>query len=422
MASEALRIREHGAVGLWALGAIACAGLTGWAIAQPLAWLTAASASGLTACAYRSWRALSREESAGLDIARAFAAGDPNAGAGLGPLGRLLSQGVERHARDRRKAEAESRLLHTILDQLPNPVLGRMPDGAVRGFNAAGRRLLGADLVSAVESEGRLGSTLAARFAEGQASEIVLADFPSGPRRVRLARARIDGPGGAISLLAIMDIEAELDRAEMRAWRDQSRILTHEVLNGLTPVISLAQSAAGGAEGETAEALRLLERRAAGLLDFVQRYREAVQPIRVSRRRVLVRELLEDAAAGGAPAAQLQIEPPDLAADVDPGLLGRAIANLVRNARDALAEVDAPLLFLRAHEAEPGLLTIEVSDNGPGVDPDLGEDIFQPLFTTKRDGLGVGLAITRQAVSAHDGVLDWTANAGRGVTFRIRCR
>ncbi|GEM_PF-1238261 len=407
---------------LWALGAIACAAIAGWAAATKVFWAAGIAAIALATCLWRGWQALRRDAVEGLDIARAFAAGDSTTSAGRGTLAHLLGKGVERHAFDRLHAEAESRLLRTILDQLPNPVLGRLPDGAVRGFNAPARRLLGADMVSAANAIERLGATLAARFAGGEASEIVVADLPTGARRVRLARARIAGQNVPIALLAIMDIEAELDRAEMRAWRDQARILTHEVMNGLTPVISLAQSAAAMADGDSAQALRRLERRAAGLFEFVQRYRAAVQPIAIARRRVLVRDLLEDAAADGQPAAQIIVEPVDLTAEVDPALLGGALANLVRNARDALVNTKDPTLTLRAHRIAAGDLAIDVIDNGPGVDAQLGEDIFQPLFTTKRDGLGVGLAIARQAVSAHGGVLDWVAPAERGVTFRIRCK
>jgi signal transduction histidine kinase len=198
-------------------------------------------------------------------------------------------------------------------------------------------------------------------------------------------------------------------------------VLTHEIMNSLTPVTSLARSGADlvaaaerdGADLEQARvATETVARRAEGILQFVQSYREFAQTPEVHRRTFEAKpwgeEILRLALAGAGDReidARLEIEPATLNLDGDPELLSQAVLNLLRNAVRVTADVAEPVVVLAIRRDRNGRFHIEVRDNGPGIDPERREDIFLPFYTTHKGGSGVGLSFARQVALAHGGSL-----------------
>ncbi|MDB5687685.1 MAG: transcriptional regulator, partial [Rhizorhabdus sp.] len=220
---------------------------------------------------------------------------------------------------------------------------------------------------------------------------------------------------------------------EMAAQGDLVRVLTHEIMNSLTPVTSLARSAVSLLDDDGAAARRdahmaidTLARRAEGLSRFVDSYRSFAQTPEVRARRF-------EAQAWASEIVQLARADPrmadiDLAAEIeagamidgDPDLLAQVIINLLRNAATAAwgARPD-PAIRLTIARTRGGRIAIVVADNGPGIPPDRADDVFLPFYTTKADGNGVGLSFARQVVVAHNGLIAVEQAPAGGALFRI---
>lgn len=384
-----------------------------------------AGAIALIAAALLLWRGarlMRRELMLALDQAEAFAHGDPSAIINQGPLSRLITRGIERFSADRRDAVAQARFQRALLDRLSTPVLGQCTDHGVIALNAAGGRLLGAEEITLEEARTRLGEGIVGAFEQarrGASPGIIELPALSGNRRHRVVGANTLSDKGPLAVIALTDIESDLEAAELLAWRTQARILTHEVMNGLTPVISMAQSAAETNTDATArESLSVLERRATQLLSFVERYRELAQPLSAHRRTTAVLDVLHDA-VGDLGDVQISVTPHDLRADIDPALATRAVANLIKNAREALATRDGAQITAHAWRSADNELVIDIDDNGEGFSGDATANLFQPFFTTKMTGMGIGLALARQIALAHKGSLSMTPSPLGGARLRL---
>jgi two-component system nitrogen regulation sensor histidine kinase NtrY len=204
------------------------------------------------------------------------------------------------------------------------------------------------------------------------------------------------------------------------------RVLTHEIMNSITPVASLAQTTADMANDvyeempETSpvrtsmdrirDAARTVARRAGNLMQFVANYRQLAGLPEPAKRRINVLELLNhigtiSAVNNREPKIALAVEvvPAGLELFVDPEQIEQVLINLLRNAEQALAGREDGNITFRAFLNPRGQVTLEVRDNGPGIDEKILQRIFVPYFTTKPDGSGIGLALARQIVMTHGG-------------------
>jgi signal transduction histidine kinase len=237
-----------------------------------------------------------------------------------------------------------------------------------------------------------------------------------------------------VRILAIQPIQAELDRAELAAQTDLVRVLTHEIMNSMTPVTSLSATAAqliaaadtghDPAIADARAAIETVARRAEGVMHFVRTYRQLTRPPELHRRTVDVAALfveLKRLFESDWPSLPLAvaITPPGLAIDADPDLLAQLLINLLRNAAAAVEGVESQVVRLEATAQKAGRVAIDVIDNGIGVPEAQRQDIFLPFFTTKADGTGVGLSLARQIALAHGGALTCEPVAPAGTRFRL---
>jgi len=234
--------------------------------------------------------------------------------------------------------------------------------------------------------------------------------------------------------VALQNISSDLDASELEAWEQMARVLAHEIMNSLTPVASLAGTASdllasdGPGEREKArEAIGTVAERADSLMEFVQAYRSFSRLPAPSIQTVSARSLLERVQrlmAAEIEARDVQwlvdIEPSNLDIDVDPDQLELVLINLLRNALHAVAACDTPSIEMTVRLDRQGALRIEVADNGPGVPQARRDRIFVPYFSTRRGGSGIGLALSRQVMSAHGGSITVRDNAPTGARFRLQ--
>jgi signal transduction histidine kinase len=242
--------------------------------------------------------------------------------------------------------------------------------------------------------------------------------------------SQLSAPGGEIlRLVALQPVAGGLDVVEQAAWRDLMRVLAHEMMNSLTPIVSLSESVAArpsaAADPEAQAALGVIARRAGNLMNFVDRYRAVAETPKPKLGPVRLDALVDDIAglmaaslAGAKATLEVRVEPSDLAVEADRGLLEQAVINLVKNALDATKAAPSPRIELACRRLD-GRVAICVADNGEGVPPERMETIFIPFFTSRAGGSGIGLSLARQIALAHGGQLTVAANAPRGAAFEL---
>jgi len=386
-------------------------------------------------------RAIGRSHAELSSFLTALAAGEPGAARprrGAGRLVRLERAFDEVNARFQARLHEVTRDSHyhaAVNASVPIPLLAIDGD-RVTLVNAAARRLV----------DGRA-TTLADLDRLGVDLRRDLATLPAGQRRITKIQTEgttrsclIDVSEVAIAgrvtrLVALQDIQGELDAAAFRAWDRMVRVLAHEIMGSITPVASLTSSAAelvatasdevGAAPAadllvEARDALTTATRRCETLMDFVARYRQFSALPRPQRAPVAldalfasVRELFAGERRGADLAIDVTVEPHHLEVSADRALLEQAVINLVRNAIDAVGGRPGARVTVHARLARDGRAVIEVADNGPGIADAVADQLFTPFFTTKRGGSGIGLSLVQQIALAHGGAA-WCRNRAEG--------
>ena len=360
---------------------------------------------------------------------------DPSGG-GFDVLGDTLDNALKalqaRHAAE----TAEVRYLSAIVDDSPGALLASDAEGRIEVLNKAARQLFARQPLHRLSDLDALGPELAAaaRLPAGtrKITRLVLEGVPQKAVFASAQVARLDQP---VTIMSILPVQSELGALEVAAQADLVRVLTHEIMNSLTPVTSLARTGADlvaaaskddGSLEDARSATETVARRAEGILRFVESYREFAQAPEVHRRPFKAKPWAEEimrlalaSSAGREVDARIEISPKTLSIDGDAELLSQAVLNLLRNSVRAVAEVDSPIVTLALSREKTGNCRIEVRDNGPGIPTERRDDVFLPFYTTHKGGSGVGLSFSRQVALAHGGSIGALDAPEGGANIRL---
>ncbi|MEJ6005985.1 ATP-binding protein [Paucibacter sp. AS339] len=243
-----------------------------------------------------------------------------------------------------------------------------------------------------------------------------LLDTERGSERWQLQLQTLSLDGEAQTLLVLVPLENELEGESLLAWQQLVQILTHEIMNSLTPIKSLSQTAQmlldepSLVEADLRSALDGIAQRAEGLSTFVATYRRVSQwpapvlaPVDLDALFQRLRLAVAPAWERGGGQLVFEVSEPGLRLMADEGQLEQALLALIHNAEQACAELPEPRLWLLARQGRGGRLQISVRDNGPGVPPGLERKIFLPFFSAREGGQGIGLTVVRQLVHGMGG-------------------
>jgi two-component system, NtrC family, nitrogen regulation sensor histidine kinase NtrY len=360
-----------------------------------------------------------------------------------GDLAHTMTRVLDHLRHDSVKREAQAHYLHAVMTHIPVSVMTVDECGEVELLSAAARHLF-EHPVSHVNGFARYGVAFAATIGSLQAgcAELVRMERSSGPLTLKAAAAAFTIGGAQKRLISLQNVETELSAQELSAWQTVIRVMTHEVMNSLTPISSLANTALALVQqlqseaqhlpahpllAELLEALETVARRSTGLLRYIEGQRPLTKrlvanpkPLSVQRIFARLQRLLAADLQAREINFTIHIDPETLQVPADSELLDQALINLVRNAIEALASRPGARISLRCLRDRDGRIVISVADNGPGIAPELREKIFVPFFTTKRGGSGVGLALVRQIAVAHNALIQISETPGGGATVALR--
>jgi signal transduction histidine kinase len=236
-----------------------------------------------------------------------------------------------------------------------------------------------------------------------------------GSERWQLRRQPLALDGEAQALLVLVPLEHALESESLLAWQQLVQVLTHEIMNSLTPIASLGQTALAlvdepDGRADLRSALGAIAHRADGLAAFVRTYRRVsvwpaptLAPVDLQALFGRLQQAVQPAWAGRGGTTQFELASPGLRLQADAAQLEQALLALLRNAEQATADVAAPRLWVRASMGRGGRLQISVRDNGPGVPAGLERQIFLPFFSAREGGQGIGLTVVRQLVHGMGG-------------------
>lgn len=230
--------------------------------------------------------------------------------------------------------------------------------------------------------------------------------------RLSLSQNQMKLQNETITILSIKDISNELNNKESESWNKLSHVLTHEIMNTIAPIISLSQTLSAYPDNseKTLRGLHIIQAQSERLLEFTESFRRLSYLPQPERKRFSLTALLQNLQELLSTDFQenqihftLTCQPEFIDMDGDENQLSQVLLNLLRNSIQALDGRTDGAIEIYAYRDEH--ISIDVTDNGPGIPDELQEKIFIPFFTTKSEGTGIGLSLCRQIIRNHNGHL-----------------
>ena len=316
-------------------------------------------------------------------------------------------------------------------------------NGHVEVYNEAAKDFLQLEYVRQVYAFDRVKKGLAQQFIELKPGRQDMVKLIRSHEILFLAirAAEFKMQDKTIKLISLQNIKNELDEKEMDSWQKLIRVLTHEIINSVSPISLLsstlvkmfendgkARSRSELDDQQVADALsglKAINKRSQGLSRFVENYKSltripepVISEVKVDSLFEEIMILIKKGMSAKRVDFETEIFPEDLAIHADEKMIEQVLINLLKNALEAGKEVKDLKIKIVARD-EKRAIKIEVSDNGPGISEEVLENIFVPFYTTKKEGSGIGLSLSRQIIRKHGGNLEVISREGDGATFII---
>ena len=341
-----------------------------------------------------------------------------------------------------REKETQFQYLQKILELVNTGILSyEHKSGDIGWMNESFKNMLGIPYLKTVHSLERRDANLYKEVLNIRPGEnkIVSLTKDKNVYKALMAATAFQTDGRVYKLVAFQDVNEALDETEAKAWQRLLSVMTHEIMNSVAPISSLAETMLNRLK----ESARLLEgqpgaledlelgigtirKRSEGLLKFAETYRNLNKITTLNLKKVYARDLFETLHVLMEPTlAQKNIEmdvlltDTDLSLEVDTNLVEQVLINLVVNAIDAVKERSEPVITLSAYTGHNGRPIIKVSDNGMGMSPEVMDNIFIPFFSTKKTGSGIGLSLCKQILLLHKGNVQVQSAEGVGSSFLL---
>lgn len=324
----------------------------------------------------------------------------------------------------RLEIQQKEKYYELILSSINTGIIAMNEKGFIIQSNRFALKLLDLEIFTHINQLHRVSTSLQAAFQEIKSGDNRQISYTNERGTVQLSIHATDIfiQGKKIILLVINDIENEMDEKEIDSWIRLIRVLSHEIMNSIAPITSLSDTLLSLHRAEsrkdpdqlklnTMNGLQVISETGKSLISFVESYRKFTRIPEPEKESIDLNEFIHRMVilCSMEPnfnkiTINTQIHPAQLKVQADPNLLGQVILNLMKNAIQAMQEQPQGTLSILA-DTDPltDHIRIKISDNGPGISPEIINEIFVPFFTTKSEGSGIGLSIARQIMRTHGG-------------------
>jgi nitrogen fixation/metabolism regulation signal transduction histidine kinase len=364
-------------------------------------------------------------------------------GKGLGSsfdeLRNAFNKVIIKFRKTRAEKEENFRYLQTVVQHVGIALIAFQTDGKVQLFNNAAKKLLKLPVLRQLDDLSKIAAELkevVSNLHSGQ-RKLLKVHLHDEPMQLAISATEFVMHEQNFTLVSLQDIQSELEEKELEAWQNLIRVLTHEIMNSITPIASLAstlndlvralQNLPRETSDDLLEGLKTIERRSQGLLHFVEAYRGLTriptpefQVFQVQPLFQRIAKLLKPDFETKRIHLAIDVVPVNLELNADPELVEQIIINMVKNSLQAMNGKKNGEIELVSRIDDRGKLMIQVVDNGDGISDELIEKIFVPFFTTKEEGSGIGLSLTRQIMRLHNGTVSAQSLPGERTVFTLR--
>jgi nitrogen fixation/metabolism regulation signal transduction histidine kinase len=342
-----------------------------------------------------------------------------------------------------KEKETQYQYLQKILELVDTGIISYEEEsGKIVWMNESLKRMLQLPYLKTIHSLAKRDETLYKQIISVKPGDgtIATAHLGASSFKVLLSATAFQTEGKIFRLIAFQNVNEALDETESKAWQKLLSVLTHEIMNSVAPISSLAdtlkhrlQQSVAVLSNETGSVddlelgIETIKRRSEGLLKFAETYRNLNKITTLNLKKVFVRDIFENLLQLMQPTLEqknIEIETilkdPDLALEADTNLLEQVLINLVVNAIEAVKEKENPKIVLSAYLNNNRKPLIKVADNGSGMAPEIMEKIFIPFFSTKKSGSGIGLSLCKQIMMLHKGNIQVQSVDGEGTAFLLQ--
>jgi two-component system, NtrC family, nitrogen regulation sensor histidine kinase NtrY len=357
-------------------------------------------------------------------------------------LNTAFNEVLEAFRKARSEKEEHWQYLNTIVQQVRTGILSFDADGNIQLMNTNAKRFVGISNIKNVHELEKYNPKLYQALQEVQPGKSTL--YKSGAEfLLTLQATELRIRGNTVKLITLQNIQTELQRQELEAWQNLTRVLRHEIMNSITPISSLTSTLreildhelvkkgndyelkAEGAE-DLRDGLETIENRSKGLIKFIDAYREYTSLPQPKLKTVRVKGLIEKVTQLLKPEFKKKnmqffthCDSEYLTVQADEEMIEQVLINLIKNAIEAADHTLTGKIEITGTYTENSVI-IEITDNGPGIIPEAIDRIFVPFFTTKKTGSGIGLALSRQIMQMHNGSLTVVSQPDIRTTFTLR--
>lgn len=340
--------------------------------------------------------------------------------------------------KERNEIREQEQYYGKMLDHVQTGIVVIDEDGErINYCNAMALRILGMATFSNIKQLKRISESLDVAFRKvAEGAEEKASYFNESSRvTISITASEAEIRGKNVKIVAFNDISSDIEENESASWTRLIRVLTHEIMNTVTPIASLSDALVKYAESDASEAgktdshapdikagLQTIATSANGLIKFVESYRNLTHIAAPVRKAFFLRELIDtirkltaEQFAGAGADLVYEEKDEDILLYADFGQISQILVNLVRNALQAGASEVRITAWIDSMES----VVVDVANNGQPISKESQEEIFVPFFTTKPSGTGIGLSISRQIMRLHNGTLRLSCSDSRQTVFTL---
>lgn len=343
---------------------------------------------------------------------------------------------------DQAEREANYQYFRSVFQHLSIGLMTFGENGEIQIFNVAAKRILQVEELKNIKQIEGINKELhlAIQHLRTGGSELIKIAHPDGIMQLSVYVIELLMRGERFKLVSLQNIQSELEEKEMEAWQNLVKVLTHEIMNSIAPISSLAgtlkseledkiennQALMPGDMEDCMMGISTIEKRSEGLIGFVSEFRSMAHlpapkfgSIGISGLFDQLEILLQNQLENKGITLRKHLNPVGLVLFADQHQIEQVLINLLQNAIQALEESEQKVITLSGFIDEAGKIIIEVADTGKGIEEEALSKIFIPFFTTKKKGSGIGLSISKQIMRRHKGNIQVRSKLGEGSIFKL---